>query len=321
MNADDARHAIEIEPVDISPYRNGNTGVAYVTTFDSRKPGPHVMVMAITHGNELCGAITLDYLFRNGVRPVRGKLTLGFHNVAAYQTFDPENPAASRFVDEDLNRVWSADVLDGGRDTAETRRAREMRPVIDTVDFLLDIHSMTNDSPALMLCGPLEKGRALAMAVKAPGYVVADAGHAAGTRLRDYAAFGDAAAPQNALLVEAGQHWRADSAAVSTDVAFRFLRRTGAISEDQFAAHVETADAGLAAQKYIEVSGPHTIRTDAFKWAGDYAGMEVIESAGTVIGWDGDAEVVTPYDNCVLVMPNRLKTKGHSAVRFGRLVA
>ncbi|MEK9723253.1 MAG: succinylglutamate desuccinylase/aspartoacylase family protein, partial [Rhodospirillaceae bacterium] len=161
----DTAFPVEIEPVDISAYAAGNTGVPYVTTFDSGKPGPHVMVMAVTHGNELCGAITLDYLFRNDIRPVQGRLTLGFHNVAAYERFDAANPTASRFVDEDLNRVWGLDVLDGARDTHETRRAREMRPVIDTVDLLLDIHSMTTESPPLMLCGPLDKGRELAARV------------------------------------------------------------------------------------------------------------------------------------------------------------
>ena len=314
-------YPIEIEPVDISAYKGGNTGVPYVTTFDSGTPGPHVMVMALTHGNELCGAITLDYLLRHDIRPIQGKLTFGFHNVAAYSMFDRTDPIASRFVNEDLNRVWGVDVLDGDRDTEETRRARAMRPVIDTVDLLLDIHSMTNDSPALMLCGPLDKGRDLAFTLKSPIYVVADAGHAAGKRLRDYGRFGDPAARQNALLLEAGQHWRADAVTVSMDVALRFLRYTGAIHEDVFQAHINSDEATLADQKYIKVSGPHTIKSDVFTWADDYTGMELIEKAGTVIGWDGDREVVTPYDNCVLIMPNKLKTKGHSAVRFGHLMS
>ena len=319
MNANP--YPIEIEPVDISAYKEGNTGVPYATTFDSGTPGAHVMVMALTHGNELCGAITLDYLLRHDIRPTQGKLTFGFHNVAAYATFDPNDPIASRFVDEDLNRVWGLDVLDGDRDTLETRRAREMRPLIDTIDLLLDIHSMTNDSPALTLCGPLDKGRDLALALKSPAYVVADAGHAAGTRLRDYGGFGNPAAPQNALLVEAGQHWRADAVAVSMDVTLRFLRQTGAISEDAFQAHIKSDEANLADQKYIKVSGPHTIESDFFSWADDYTGMELIEKAGTVIGRDGARDVVTPYDNCVLIMPNKFKTKGHSAVRFGQLMS
>ena len=74
---------IEVTAPDIAPYRAGNTGVDYVTTFDSGKPGPHAMVNGVTHGNEICGAIALDHLFRHDIRPVRGKLTLAFVNHAA----------------------------------------------------------------------------------------------------------------------------------------------------------------------------------------------------------------------------------------------
>ncbi len=32
-------------------------------------PGPHVLVNALTHGNEICGALALDQLFKSGLRP------------------------------------------------------------------------------------------------------------------------------------------------------------------------------------------------------------------------------------------------------------
>lgn len=314
----DNPYPIEIMPVDITAYATGNTGTPYVTTFDNGKPGPHVMVMAVTHGNELCGAITLDRLFQSDVRPALGKLTLGFHNVAAYQSFDTDDPTASRFVDEDLNRAWGEDVLDGARDTAETRRAREMRPIIDTVDLLLDIHSMQNPCPPLMLCGPLKKGQDFALGLGAPEYVVSDSGHAAGKRLRDYGRFSDPNAAQNSLLLEAGQHWEQSSVDVSMDVTLRFLKNTGAIDDDFFDAHI--GEAQPIAQKLIEVSGPYTIETNDFNWVRECKGMEVIKDAGTVLGHDGDQPVATPYDDCVLIMPNRRRNKGQSAVRFGRLV-
>ncbi|MFN3460583.1 MAG: succinylglutamate desuccinylase/aspartoacylase family protein, partial [Oceanibaculum sp.] len=186
-----AEYRVELAAPDISAYRAGNTGIDYATTFDSGKPGPHVMVNAVTHGNELCGAIAVDYLFRNDIRPLHGKLTLSFANVEAYLSFDPANPTASRFVEEDFNRIWSEEVLDGPRDSVELRRARQMRPLIDSVDYLLDIHSMQHPTAPLMLCGPLEKGIALARALKHPEIVVSDEGHAAGKRLRDYRFFGD----------------------------------------------------------------------------------------------------------------------------------
>ncbi|MBM3572442.1 MAG: succinylglutamate desuccinylase, partial [Alphaproteobacteria bacterium] len=217
-------YPIELSAPDISPYRAGNTGVESVTTFDSGKPGPHVMVAAITHGNELCGAIALDFLFKHAVRPVRGKLTLGFNNVAAYDRFDPTNPSASRFVDEDFNRVWSEAVLDGPRDSVELRRARQIRPIIDTVDFLLDIHSMQHKTVPLLLSGPLDKGRMLASALKYPEMVVSDHGHAAGKRLRDYRFFGDSGDRRNAVLIECGQHWERASADVALETTLRFLK-------------------------------------------------------------------------------------------------
>ena len=312
-------YPIEIEPVDIEPYREGNTGIPFMTTFDSGRDGPHVMVMAVTHGNELCGPIAVDWLFKQDVKPQRGKLSLGFSNWRAYQSYDSDDPDASRYVDEDINRVWDASTLEGDRDTAETARAREIRPLLDQVDLLLDIHSMSTLCEPLMICGPLEKGRQFAREVTIPEYVVCDEGHTAGKRMRDYGEFGDPGSQKNALLVECGQHWEKRSAQVAQDVMVRFLGHCGVVDADFVSQNL--SDLATPEQKIVEVTGPYTITADQpFTWKDFYDGFEVIEKAGTVLGLDGDIEVVTPYDDCVLIMPSRLKGKGHSAVRFGQLV-
>ncbi|MBB4286561.1 M14 family metallopeptidase [Roseospira goensis] len=313
-----AEYPVEIAPPDLSPYRAGNTGIPYVTTFDSGRPGPHVMLSAVVHGNELCGAIALDWLFRERVRPTRGRLTLAFANVAAFSRFDPAAPSASRFVDEDFNRVWSPQVLEGPRDSVELTRARALRPVVDAVDLLLDIHSMQHPTPPLMMAGPLEKGRALARAVGAPQTVVADAGHAAGTRLRDYGPFGDPGDARNALLVECGQHWAQSSADVAREIAIRFLHAAEVIDPDVARAHLP-ADPPPP-QRVIEVTEAITIQTDAFRFAQPFTGLEVLRQAGTLIGHDGDQPVVSPFDDCVLIMPSRRLTRGQTAVRLGRFV-
>ena len=111
--------AVELQAPDIKPHRASNTGTDYVHTFDSGKPGPHVLVNALTHGNEICGAIVVDRLLRQGLKPARGKLTFAFANIAAFERFDPANPYASRFVDEDFNRVWTPATLDGPRQSVE----------------------------------------------------------------------------------------------------------------------------------------------------------------------------------------------------------
>src|SRR3546814_18017553 len=107
-------------------------------------------------------------------------------NIAAYRNFDPANPTASRFVDEDFNRLWTAAVLDDpARQSAELTRARLLRPYIDTVDLLLDIHSMQRQQPPMMMAGPLAKGPALDKAVALPAIGVTDSGHAPDQRPDD----------------------------------------------------------------------------------------------------------------------------------------
>ena len=52
----------------------------------------------------------------------------------------------------------------------------------------------------------------------------------------------------------------------------------------------------------------------------EFKGFEVIEKAGTLLGYDGEREVITPYDECVLIMPTKRFIKGASAVRLGRFI-
>lgn len=318
MSEAECPYPVEFEAPDISAYKAGNTGIDYVTTFDSGVLGPHVMVAAIVHGNEICGPVALDFLFKNDVRPVRGKLTLGFINIAAFETFDADNPEASRWIDEDFNRVWGEDVLDGPRDSVELRRAREIRSLIDDVDFLLDLHSMQHPTAPLMLAGPTLKARRLAQQIGYPAIVMCDQGHAAGRRLRDYGAFADESSPKNALLVECGQHWESSSVDVAREMTLRFLLQFEAVDPAFASAHLSPEP--LAEQKVIDVSGPITIETEEFRFAHPYLGLEVIEKADTLIAWDGDKEIRTPYDNCVLIMPSRRLKPGQTAVRLGRFV-
>jgi len=314
-------YAVELIPPDIEPYRAGNTGVEYVTTFDSGRSGPHVLVTALTHGNEICGAIALDRLFRAGLRPRQGRLTLAFDNVAAYRRFDRRYPVASRFVDEDFNRLWDEATLDGPRQSVELTRARTLRPFVDAADFLLDIHSMQYATAPLMLAGTLDRSVALARRVGIPELIMCDVGHAAGKRMRDYGAFADPAAAKTALLIEAGQHWQNRAAEVATGVMLRFLLAVGTLSRDDAAPIGGPEFDANPQQRVIEVTEAVTIAGDHFEFAGEFRGLEVLNPKGTLIGRDDGREVRTPYDECVLIMPSRRLAKGHTAVRLGRFVA
>ena len=308
---------LELLPIDITAYRAGNTGIDYVHRFDSGQAGPDVLINALTHGNEVCGAHALAVLFQNNVRPLRGSLTLSFANVDAYHSFDADNPMASRFVDEDFNRLWSDDILDGERQSSELTRAREIRGIVAGADYLLDLHSMQLPCPALMLCGTAPKGRRLAMAMGMPEHVVADPGHTAGPRMRDYGPFARDEPAQTALLIECGQHWADSSRQVAIGAVFHYLDALGMIETAAAAPYLVTDP---PAQRMIEVVGPITIRTDAFRFAQDYTGLEVIQKAGSLIGHDGPQPIVTPHDDCILIMPTHRPRQGQTAVRLGRFV-
>ena len=306
---------IEIPPPDLSPYREGNTGIPYVTRFDSGKPGLFVVVNALIHGNELCGAAALDHLFREGPRPARGALSLVFTDVEAYLGFDPADPLASRCRDEDMNRVWDKATLDGPRSSSELKRARALRPVFESADFLLDLHSMQSSSTPMILAGLTEKSLALARSIGSPALIVRDQGHEAGPRLRDYGAFADENAPQVALLVECGQHWEKAAADTAIAATLRFLAVTG-ILEGSEAARVLAAP--VKPQRVIAVTEAVTVASPDFHFLRDFRGLEIIPKAGTVIAQDGGRDITTPYDDCVLIMPSRYLAPSQTAVRLGR---
>jgi predicted deacylase len=313
-----SRIAIELAAPVIDDHRRSSTGVDFVHTFESARPGPHVMVTAVTHGNEICGAIAVDRLLRMRVRPVRGTLTLAFVNVDAFLRFDPHRPYATRFIDEDFNRLWAPATLDGPRDSVELRRARALRPFVEAADYLLDIHSMLEPSPPVMICGPLDKGIGFAFELAIPEHVVSDEGHANGTRMRDFGGFGQAASPKNALLVECGQHWEKAAERVAWQTTWRFLRHLDAVDPELAAREIDASP--TPAQRLVRVTEAVIAGSPAFRFAKDFTGLEMVPCSGDVIAYDGDTVVRAPYDNCVLVMPvpNNIKA-GLTAVRLGRL--
>ncbi|MEP6941668.1 MAG: succinylglutamate desuccinylase/aspartoacylase family protein [Betaproteobacteria bacterium] len=308
--------AIEVEFPDLSAYAAGNTGVPFVWTYASEHPGPHVVVQALTHGNEVCGAIAIDALMREGLRPIRGTLSWVFANVAAYLRFDAASPFASRCVDEDFNRLWTAAVLDGPRESVELTRARALRPLYERCDCLLDLHSMSDPCPPLAMAGPQAKGLALARAIATPPHVIVDRGHASGRRLRDYAFFDDPVDPRNALLIECGQHWESSAPAVARDAILRMLDHLDMLDTARSRALAPAA----GPQHVIEVTTTVTITSDDFRFVVPVQGLQTIASAGSVYAIDGGTPIQTPHDDSVLIMPTRRPKRGETAVRIGRYV-
>lgn len=311
---------IELVPPDLARWRQGNTGVEFVHRIESGRAGPAVMVQALTHGNEICGAIALCALLAEPPPLLRGSLTLAFANVEAFARFDTADPHRSRYVDEDYNRVWGDDQLHGPRDSAELRRARALQPFVDAADLLLDIHSMHEPCRPIMVCGRVDKNAAYARELGVPADLLIDTGHPAGLRMIERGGFGDPASPKRALLIECGQHWEASARDVAVDTLMRFLALTGVV--DRHWALERTVLAPPPVQRLVRVTEAVVAKSTDFRFLVPIEGLGVVPKAGTPIAQDGDHVWHAPYDDTVLVMPSMGHLRpGNTQVRLGRYEA
>ena len=304
------RFAVEFAVPDLRPWLGGNCGIPGVWTFTAAAPGPHLALVALTHGNEIAGAAVLAEMLVAGIRPERGRLSLIFNNIDAFLAFDPSNPTVTRYLDEDLNRLWGEDRLQSPRDSREMRRVRKLLPVIESVDVLVDLHSMLWPSDPLTLAADTDRAIRLGQSLGTPRLTVADPGHIAGRRLVDHARFTAPGANAAAVLVEAGQHWETATITAMATTARRALGLYGI--------------AGPAPPPWPEppllarVTETVTATSHSFIFARDFRGGDIIPKAGTVIAQDGAREIRTPHDDCLLVMPTPVAPRGHTAVRLAR---
>ncbi len=302
-----ATTVIEVVQGDLSPYRQGNTGVDYVHRFDSGRPGPHVLVNALTHGNEICGMVAVRHLLDTGVRPLIGTLTVSFAHVEAYNAFDASKPFENRQIVHNLNRIWSDELLGGTEDSPELRRARALRPVVAAADHILDIHSTSQDVVPFWVYPDFARNADVALAIGLPSvHLVMPNGLGSGTPLIQHGAHAGADAPGAAVVAECGPHFKRATADVATEVSLRFLAHFGLIDRG-----AEPAPA--APQRRFELLQTRMVQTDRFAFVRPLIGFETF-AKGELIYTDGDDEVRAPCDDCTIFMPTRAPIVGREAV-------
>lgn len=304
-----------IDPPDLSAWQKGNNGIPGVIERDSGRPGPEITVVTLTHGNEFAGAVAADQLLREGLAPLCGVLRVVFANLQAFGRFDRNQPTASRFIAEDLNRVWSSDRLSHAPGSVEMARALELLPVVERSDFLLDLHSMLWESAPLFISPQTERSITLAGFLSSQAdtqfLTLTDLGHVGGARLIEHQRFINQTGAGRSVLLEAGQHWRPRTVETSSRVIRHFVENAG------FMHWGARAEPGNSTRQAV-VTDNVVARSASFGFVSPYDGGHVVEKAGTVIALDGDDEICTPYDDCVLIMPNLCVRRGQLAVRLAR---
>jgi predicted deacylase len=301
----------EVLPRDLKDYRNGNTGVDYVHRFHSGRPGPHVLVNALTHGNEFCGMVAATHLLDTGVRPKIGTLTVSFANVEAYESFDRADPFKSRLLVHNLNRIWSAQWLDGNEQSPELRRARELRPIVAAADHILDIHSTAQPVQPFWVYPGFERNTQAAMAIGVPDiHLVMPSGMKTGTPLIEHGLHGQARHHGVALVAECGQHFLRASAQLATEVTMRFLAHFGLVDRD-------ASWRPPGPQRRYELITTPVIKTETMRFSRPVVGMETF-AKDELIATDGAEQIRSPCDGCTIFMPARMPIVGRELVYLTR---
>jgi len=114
-------------------------------------PGSHVVVLGGIHGDELTGIEIVKILrdkFSSGELVLKkGVLTLALGNEEAIKS------GVRGIAGHNLNRLFSKKLLaNPPEDFYESRRARELAPILNSADILLDLHATYCPSRSFLAC-------------------------------------------------------------------------------------------------------------------------------------------------------------------------
>jgi len=210
-------------------------------------PGPRVIFLGGVHGNEPAGIIALERVLsvlHAAHPPFRGKMLALRGNLAALAR-------SSRYVDEDLNRIWTLPRLNAlaecprkeSAGTAEEKEQRELfrilQPILHDCSapvYLVDLHTTSSESPPFLILADTIRNRKLARQVPAP-LILGMEELLEGTILNYVGDLGI-----SALAFEAGQHGQQRSVEHHVAAIWILLSAAGCLS----AAHVPGFEAGRA---------------------------------------------------------------------------
>ena len=285
-----------------------------IGAYRGSEPGPLVICIATLHGNEPAGiealARVLDVLSENRVR-MRGDLVGLCGNLQARR-------AGTRFIDEDLNRVWQHDRVDavleslrsGGavRDgdgapmvgSAELAEQRELLAAFQSEHrrargpiHVLDLHTTSSESAPFTTLGDTLQNRALALRLPVP-VVLGLEEQIDGAMLHYFDRLGWAN-----IGIEAGQHAAASSIEVHEEAVWILLEALGLIEAgsapgrgDRRARLARRAE-GLP--RVLDVRYRHDVsEEDEFRMRPGFRNFELVE-AGQELATDRRGPVRTAF--------------------------
>lgn len=142
----------------------------YIGTAGEPGKGPSLIIIAGMHGNEPAGIHATKFLFdfiTNNKLQVNGFIAALKGNLSALEK-------GVRFIDQDLNRLWTVDHLNNSNDTniREIRELRELKTELDKIitssSLLLDLHTFSAQSGIFSMPSDNDLSRNSAAALGVP---------------------------------------------------------------------------------------------------------------------------------------------------------
>lgn len=267
-------------------------------------PGPRIGILGTIHGNETCGLEVLRQLRREaeaGQLPLAGGTLVLIHG----------NPAATeagvRFLGEDLNRILDYGFIETLRRqawTPEHHRAVALRPVLEELDALLDLHSATEETPPFAIANDVAEAYALASRLGMAHVTRAWSDVSERVTIGVLQRRG-----RPGLSVECGRHGTDDAVVEGMRLARGYLVATGVV-HGELPPAVDTV--------VLEVREVLKKPSAEFRFASPLRGLEELP-AGHLIGSDGTIQVRCSEPS-VALLPNDGVAVGDDILYLARRV-
>lgn len=284
-------------------------GNRLIGSFGGQRPGPLLLVVGALHGNEPAGveaSLTVLRQLESRAPRIRGEVLFLVGNTRALAR-------GARFIDRDLNRVWTPENVAALRDEkgASERSAEslEQEEILETISralskardeaYLVDLHTSSADGQPFLTVGDTLRNRNFATAIPLPRILGLEE-QVDGSLLEYLNNKG-----MITIGVEAGKHDDPSAVKVMIAVIRLVLLTTGMLSRE------DVTDAGQARRlltqsarnvpRVIEVRYRHPIKPDDdFRMEAEFANFRPVR-AGTVLARDRRGEIRAVEDGLILL--------------------
>ena len=263
--------------------------------------GPTLVGVGGIHGNEPAGVRALETVLAELGRPGGGLSRGRFIALAGNR---PALDAGVRYIDRDLNRIWTAGTGDG-RDDAEGTERGELLALLEgyrrgsaAAPHLVDLHTTSGSAPPFVVVAEGRRSREFARALPAP-LVFALSSQIPGTLVEYLAGEG-----WTSIGFESGSHRGVDSVEFAVAALWIVLEAAGLLERGD-GRSAEARDRLAAASRglpgAVEVFAHHPITGNgAFRMRPGYRSFQGVD-AGEVLATEGGAEIRSPSGGRLLM--------------------